>query len=107
MWKILNKALAATVDGGPTSVNLQIGNPLKATSITQLLENLLDAVIEYGVAIAAFFLIYSGFMFVTARGNEDKIKKARQSLQYTVIGSAILLGAWVIITVIAETVKSL
>ena len=46
-------------------------------------------------------------MFVFARGNSEKITKAKDALIYTVIGAAILLGAWAIALLISETVLAL
>mgnify|MGYP003394299859 FL=1 len=49
----------------------------------------------------------SGFMYVTAQGDETKIKTAHKSLLYTSIGTAVLLGAWTLANVICNTVNDL
>lgn len=82
-------------------------NPLKAQSFTGLLENISVLAVEIGIPIAALFIIYSGLSLVMARGNEDKIKEAKSSLTWAIIGSGILIGAWVIMTILESTVKSL
>ena len=66
-----------------------------------------DVVNPRGGVVAVFFIVYSGFLFVTARGSEDKLKTAKRALLYSVIGTAILLGAWVIAEVIASTINQL
>jgi len=56
------------------------------------------------VAIA---IIYSGFLFVTAQGNSEKLTKAKKALLYTIIGAALLLGSYVIATAIGKTVDEI
>jgi hypothetical protein len=68
---------------------------------------LIDVLIKFGIPIAGLFVIYSGFLFVSARGSEDKVKTAKKTFYSTIIGTAILLGAWVIVTVISATVRAL
>lgn len=43
--------------------------------------------------VAVLFFIIAGFMFVTARGNDEQIKKARSMLTYAVIGLVVALLA--------------
>ncbi len=66
-----------------------------------------EKVAEIGFYVVAIFIIYSGFLFVKARGNKDELKKAKESFLYTVIGAAILLGATVLANVIKGTVDDL
>lgn len=46
--------------------------------------------------VALVLIIYSGFKYMTAGGNEEEAKKARQILGYAVIGIAIILSAYTI-----------
>ena len=84
-----------------------IANPLKVQSLQQLLGILLDAAIQIGSIILTIALIWCGFLFVAARGNEEKISRARSALVWTIIGGLILLGAKGIQTVITSTVSGL
>lgn len=63
--------------------------------------------IQIGIPIAVLFIVWAGFKFVLARGNAGKLDEARKNLMYTLIGIGIFLGAWLIATVIANTVNSL
>ncbi len=54
------------------------------------------------IVLAVLMIILSGFQFVTAQGNEEKIKKAKDTFKWTVIGVAIIIGARLIITILAE-----
>jgi hypothetical protein len=91
---------------GPGPVALQ--NPLNnITSFSQLISNILDIVVKIGVPIAALAIIYSGFLFVTAQGNEEKLSTAKKALIWSVAGTAILLGASVLANAIDATITSL
>lgn len=83
-------------------------NPLKnIDSIEKLVAVILNLIWKIGVWILAGFIIYTGFLFVSARGNPAKIKEAGEALKYTLVGGAILLGAWVIAEAVIGTVEAL
>lgn len=81
-------------------------NPIKQQSLMDLVNAILEVVVQFGAVLAVFFLIYSGFLFVSARGNPGAIQKAQQTFFYTIIGGLIVLGAFVISEIIANTADS-
>jgi hypothetical protein len=85
----------------------KICNPIATDTITDFIENLLTNVIRIGIPIIALAVIYSGFLFVFARGNPEKITEAKSALLYTLIGAVLLLGSWAIAQLISETVSAL
>ena len=94
----------------PTRVQSDCGfiicNPLgKTTSLKQVVLNVVSIVQILLVMAAVLYLIYAGFMFVTARGEAAKITKARNALLWGIIGLALVLGAQVIITAIDASIK--
>lgn len=82
-------------------------NPINATSINEVIKTILVGVIKIGIPIIALAIIYSGFLFVFARGKPEAISHAKSTLLYTLIGAAVLLGAWAIAQLISETVLAL
>lgn len=84
-------------------------NPLgdKINNIPDFIQTLLIGVIKIGIPIVALAIIYCGFLFVSARGNSEKLGKAKDALLYTLIGAAILLGSWAIAQLISNTVIGL
>ena len=56
--------------------------------------------------IIVICIIYAGFMFVSAQGNETKIAKARTILTWTLIGAGVLLSAKAISLAIEATLVS-
>jgi hypothetical protein len=91
---------------GPSATT--IDNPLgaKNTSVQALLLKVMNLVAIVGGIVVVFFIIYSGFTLVMARGNPEGLKKGKEMLFATIIGGAILLGADVIANVVVSTVKA-
>jgi TRAP-type C4-dicarboxylate transport system permease small subunit len=82
-------------------------NPLRYDSIEQLLPKLLDIVAQVGLVICTFFIVYAGFKYVTANGDPGKITTAHNILLWSVIGTAVLLGAKVLASILSNTVNQI
>ena len=82
-------------------------NPLKFQTVPAFIAALLDIVVKIGAPIAVLFIIYSGFLFVKAQGNEEKITEAKRALGWTLVGTAVLLGSWAISEIIKNTIDQL
>ena len=83
-------------------------NPLGAgTSLTTLIADIMSLVTRVGIVIVILMLVYVGFLFVTAQGNESKLTQAKTALMWTVIGALILLGAQAIAYGIQATAQAL
>lgn len=86
----------------------QLQNPLGAgTTLIGFIQDLVDAILILVVPIIVFFIIYAGFLYVTARGNSEAVSKAHRALLYAVIGGVIVLGATVLTSVIEGTVDAI
>lgn len=82
-------------------------NPLKFDNIPDFLDALLAKILVWSVPIIVLFIIWAGFLFVTARGNDIRLAKAKQTLMYTLIGASIILAARLIAGIIAGTITGL
>lgn len=92
--------------GNPGSEGLT--NPLNGIdSLPDFLNAILGAIVQLGVIVLTLALVYVGFLFVKAQGNEEQLRSARGALMWTVIGGLVLLGAQTIGMVISTTVESL
>lgn len=96
-------ALHAADGGGAITIT----NPLIAEDIPSFIAAILDVVIKIGFMLAVFFLMYAGFLFVTAQGNEEKISTAKTAFLWTVVGVAVLLGAKVLANVVCGTLNEI
>lgn len=104
-----------TVGGsGPsTNISTSIPNPFNCggagggCNLITFINVIVDRVVlPIGGIVAVLAFIWSGFMFVTAQGDEKKIGEARTALLYTAVGTAILLGARVLTEVLENTINS-
>ena len=81
---------------GAPGQRVALQNPLNANTFGEFVDAIANIVIKIGGVLAVIFIIISGFLFVTARGNEEQLGKAKTSLTWTIVGTAVLLGASVI-----------
>ncbi len=89
------------------SSGFQIQNPLNVDSICGLIKKVLAFILAIGMPVAALFLAYAGFLFISARGNAGKLKDARLNLINVFLGLFIFIGAWLLGQVIANTLKAI
>ncbi len=82
-------------------------NPINSKTINEFIKKILEGAIKIGIPIIALAIIYCGFLFVSARGNSEKLTKAKDAFMYTLVGAGILLGAWAIAQLISETILAL
>ncbi len=88
-----------------TSVTLP--NPTGFGNICELINAFITIIAEVGAVIAVLFIIWSGFLFVMAQGNPQKLSTAKNTFLTTIIGTAILVGAAIITKIIVNTVMSI
>ncbi len=93
-------------NGGAIGSGQTLINPLKFSSLDELINGLLAAVVRIGEYVLLFMLMWTGFKFIAARGNAEKIASARTALIWTIVGGLILLGATAIKLVVQATVTS-
>lgn len=96
-----------TRDGVSNTALTKLPNPVNAASFQDLADDILGIVSKVGAIVAVFFIIYAGFLFVTAGANETKRTDAKWALLYAVIGTAVLIGAQALSTIVCNTVESL
>lgn len=97
---------AKAAGGGSIGTNVSFNNYLKVNSITDLLESILAIIVVLATPIVIFFIIYSGFLYVTAQGDPEQIKTAKRSLLYSIIGGLLVLGAFAIGQIVKDTVDT-
>lgn len=88
--------VAESAWAGPIEINYKDFIKLDAScdEIPGCIKLLLNAVVKLAFPIAGIFILWSGFLFVSAVGDPKKLEKARKTLLWTVIGLFIVIGAW-------------
>ena len=108
--KIAATIFSLVILTAPMFVFAQIQNPLGdlgSNPIPTLIKKILGYIVTIGGVVATFMFIWSGFLYVKAQGNPTELEKAKGVFINTCIGTALLLGADLIGTVITNTIGSL
>jgi len=82
-------------------------NPIQFDHIREFLTAVLDVVITIAFPIIVLAIVYSGFLFVSSRGNEERLKTAKKALVWTVLGAMLILGAFVLSRAIKGTIDEI
>jgi cytochrome bd-type quinol oxidase subunit 2 len=82
-------------------------NPIKAESIAGLLADLLKFFVRVATVVCVIGIVWSGFLFVKAQGNEEELKRAKRAFFYSLVGTLLMLGAEVISQAIGQSIKQI
>ena len=91
------------VKGG---VNNDLEGPLENIDVMRLLRTILNIIFTIFLTVAAIFIIIAGFYFVTAQGDPEQIKKARNMVLYALIGVVVAVISRGIVTWLQTTIQS-
>jgi len=80
--------------------NFEIENPLNATTIPALVDDVINFIFLVALAVAPLMIIIAGFLFVTSAGKSEQISKAKRLITYALVGLAIVYGANILIDAI-------
>ena len=87
-------AVMAQVDIGTNyTANIGLGTN---TDIKQVIINIIQFLLGFLAIIAIIIVLYGGWQWMTAAGNEEKITSARATLTAGLIGLVIILAAYAI-----------
>ena len=76
----------------------QLVNPVGTTNINSIVARITKALLAMIGTISFLIFVISGIQLILSGGVEDKVKKAKDSMVWAVIGIAIALGSYAILT---------
>lgn len=82
--------------------DLEADNPLKTTSVVDLLNRILRSLTFVAVPIAVLMIIIGAFQIMSAGGDPEKFSTGKKTILYAAIGFAVLLTARLLIDISAE-----
>ena len=91
----------------PVTVFAQISNPITSGTLAALLVEVIRIIILIAVPVVILAVIYAGFLFVTAGGNEQKLTQAKQIFFWSLVGGLILFGGQAIAEGLCATVETI
>ncbi len=92
-------AQQAPAGGAATPPTIQrLPNPLgEGADIPEIIARVIKAVLGIVGSIGLLMFIYGGFLWLTAGGSDEKVKKGREVLVWAVIGLATIFSAYAIL----------
>lgn len=103
----LNVAWAQTGTGGsnaPAST-VTLTNPLGSVSTPQaLIGRVINSILGIVGSLALLMFVYGGLIWMTSSGNQDKVKKGRDTLVWAAIGLVIIFSAYALTRVLISSV---
>ena len=85
----------------------KLENPIKYKTIGEIMQAGTELIAVIAIPVVGLFIAYSGFLFVTARGNEVQLSKARQTFLWSVVGAVVVFGAYAVAVALNEFAQSL
>jgi len=77
-------------------------NLLLTSDILQFAKTVFDSALSLVGLVALLLIIFNGFRYITAQGNEEQTSQAKQGLQWSIVGLIISILAYVIVTATAK-----
>lgn len=109
MKKILKNVSILAITLLPNVAFAQLGSVKPPTAgmstrtFGEMVIGIVNVALGFVTVIALAVIIYGGFRWMTAGGNEDSVGEAKKILTAGIIGLVIVLIAWVIITFVSTT----
>ena len=75
-------------------------------SVEEAINNVMNWFFIIVLIIAVMFLLYAGFLFITAGGDPDKVNTARQNVMYAMVGVAVAVLAKGIVALVQGLMQS-
>lgn len=99
-------AHAAKIDTNELGLN-EIGENLGLstnTNVKQVVASIIRVLLGFLGLVAVVLVLYAGFQWMTAAGNEEKVTSAQSTLRAGLIGLVIILAAYAIASFIITTI---
>ena len=90
------------ISSGGSQYDIEIPNPLKVTSISSLIDRIVDYVIGIASIILPLVIIFGAYQMLWSGGDLEKIISGRKTITYAIIGFALVLISKGITMIIAE-----
>ncbi|MBQ2695572.1 hypothetical protein IJG04_02990 [Candidatus Saccharibacteria bacterium] len=94
------------LDQVPDSVKAANGcpNTSEVAELPNVVRNILNAIIGVMGLVAVVFVVVGGIHYITSTGDATKVKKARDTILYSVIGLVICALAFAIVNFTVDTI---
>jgi len=95
-------AVSMTVFAGPATTNTTKSDIKSMTDVVALINAIAGWIQAIVLVIAIIMIMYSGFLWMTAGGEEDKLATARRVLIYGLVGIAVVVLAYTATSIVTN-----
>lgn len=100
VWAVIFPAMvsaASSAYGNLQNVGTGLDNaPYQETSLAQIVNIVIQAFLGILGVLFLVYTLYAGYHWMTAQGDEEKVTKAKDTLQRAVVGLIVTVGAYAI-----------
>ena len=86
----------------PCASDLNLGN----ASLSQLISNVISLILGFLGILAVLIVLWGGFIWMTAGGEQDKVDKAKKLIISGIIGLVIIFAAYAIASFVISNMKA-
>ncbi|MBI4257120.1 hypothetical protein HY626_03650 [Candidatus Uhrbacteria bacterium] len=90
-----------------TTVGTSIGTDATTNTLPELIGNIIAVLLSVLGIIFVVLVVYAGFLYLTAGGEPDKVKKAKTLLTQSVIGLIIIVAAYAIAAFVIDALTEI
>jgi len=76
--------------------DVELCNPITSNTFGEVIRKVANIAALIGLPIVVIMIIWAGFLFVSSQGSEEKLKTAKTTLFWAVIGALLVVGAFAI-----------
>ncbi|MDO8269964.1 MAG: hypothetical protein Q7T54_04830 [Candidatus Levybacteria bacterium] len=80
---------------------LENGDVATLACIPIIIKNVVNAALVFAGIVALFLIIYAGIMYITSKGDQQKIDGAKKTVTYAIIGLIIIFLSFFIVSLIS------
>lgn len=95
------KKIGGGVNTAAQSAGIQVGGP----ALPQIIGNVVGALLSLVGIILIVTLIYAGFLYMTAGGSPEQVKKAQGMIRNAIIGLIIIVAAYAITNFVLSSIS--
>ena len=76
------------------------------TKIQTFIQSIISILVTLAGLLSVGFFVYGGIGYITSSGNPEALDKSKKTIQYSAIGLAVVLGAFVLSNIITQVATS-
>ncbi|MBI4437800.1 hypothetical protein HY631_02510 [Candidatus Uhrbacteria bacterium] len=84
----------------------ELTNPLGTTDVRVIIARIIQAILSITGAVALLMFIWGGFQWLISAGEPEKIKKGKETFTWAIIGLAVIIGAYMLVSTIVSALES-